>query len=327
MGAIGAVVKAIAVASFAAACSAACAAAPAVSEPAPDAELGLDVQGHRGVRGLRPENTLPAFELALDLEVTTLELDVHLTADDVVVVWHDPTVSSKKCSGAGPDDAPAIRALSRAQLSAFRCDRNPSPERFPQQRALAAPLAGDAYHIPTLLELFDLVDAYTRAPGKSESQRRNAERVIFNIETKRVPDHPEYIGDAFDGVSAGILETRLLDIVRAQGLLDRFVLQSFDHRSLWAARRLEPRLSLAALTDRDADIESYADKGASIWSPNHEILSPALLSRAETAGLDVIPWTVNDRRAMRRLIDWGVDGIITDRPDALIDELSRRRRR
>lgn len=289
-----------------------------------------DLQGHRGARGLRPENTLPAFEAALDLLVTTLEADVHLTADGQVVVWHDPVIDPSKCgltpaSPAGlpdPDDPRVageelrVRALTAGRLAGYRCDRNPDPGRFPRQITEPGAVAGDDYGIATVSELFEFVASYAASPDKTDEQRANAAEVLFNLETKRVADDPQTIDDGFDGINAGPLELALLAAIEAAGVTERTTVQSFDHRSLWAVAATGSEVALAALSSRSLpDFGDLAKGGASVWSPNQSLVSPASLENAHAAGLAVIPWTVNDPDDMQRLLELGADGIITDRPD------------
>ncbi len=290
-----------------------------------------DLQGHRGARGLRPESTLPSFEAALDLEVDTLEMDLHLSSDGVVVVWHDPVIDPAKCgldpaataTTPDPDDGATaqrdlmVSTLTAAQIAGYRCDRNPDPERFPDQRAAAGVLAGDDYTIQTLEEIFSFVAEYAASTDKSETQRANAGTVRFNIETKRVPDDPAAIGDGFDGETAAAFELAVLAAVDRAGVEDRTTIQSFDHRSLWAIHDRAPDIALAALT-RQGDIPDFAElvlEGAAIWSPDRRSVSATTLGEAHTAGLVVVPWTVNDPAEMESLLELGVDGIITDRPD------------
>lgn len=294
---------------------------------------GFDIQGHRGARGLKPENTLPAFETALDLGVTTLELDTHLTADGVVVIWHDDRIESDKC-GFKPDndiDAPnpdslisqgnrlLISQLTWEQAQAYRCDRNPDKAQFSEQDNSPTPLAGDDYHLLSLDELFTFVETYAESDLKTEEQRENANTVLFNIETKRKANDPQAIGDDFDGENPGAFELALLDVIIAHELEDRVVIQSFDHRSLWAIRRVNETMPLVALTSRYMpDLEELVEQGATIWSPNYNDLTLERLKAAQDAGLKVIPWTINDAATMSQLMEWGVDGIITDRPDILL---------
>ena len=293
----------------------------------------FDLQGHRGARGLKPENTLPAFETALDLEVDTLELDLHFSADGVVVIWHDPEIDKDKCGliPDAPDSTPdpdnlitkdpklRISSLTYEQLQAYRCDRNPDAGRFPDQNNLPTALAGDDYRIISLVELFDFVDAYVESDSKSAAQRDNAARVQFNVETKRVPDNPQVINDGFDGENPGPFELAILKSATEHGLLDRVIIQSFDHRSLWAIRSVNEDVRLAALTTNNfsGDLAGLAAKGANIWSPKFQTLSPSLIEQAQQLGMAIIPWTVNDPQEMQRLIEMGVDGLISDRPDLL----------
>ncbi|MCA9955719.1 MAG: hypothetical protein KC434_13410 [Anaerolineales bacterium] len=293
---------------------------------------GFDAEGHRGTRGLRPENTLPAFETALDLGVTTLELDLHFTQDGQVVVWHDPILDDTKCrlpDNPSDPDAPDPRNplrrifISQQPLSvvqSYICDLNPDEDRFPEQTAVSTPLAGNDYRIITLAELFDFVDAYANSELKTEAQRNNAATVQFNIETKRESDHPEYIDDGFTGGEAGPFELAILEIVNGRSLTDRVIIQSFDHRSLRTIRAIDSQIRLAALTTGgEAKLDVYAAYKFNVWSPNQKDVTAELVNKAHEEGLVVIPWTVNETADMQRLIDWGVDGIISDRPDLLLN--------
>jgi len=293
----------------------------------------FDVEGHRGARGLKPENTLPAFETALDLGVTTLELDTHFTADGVVVIWHDDRIGADKC-GLNPEndiDAPNpdslifqgknlfFSHLSREQTLAYRCDRNPEKGLFTEQDNSPTSLAGDDYHILSLDELFTFVEDYANSDLKTEAQRKNATKVLFNIETKRKVDNPDAIGDDFDGENPGAFELALLDLIAKHQFEDRVIIQSFDYRSLWAIHRVNENIPLAALsTGNIPDFFQIAAQGAAIWSPNYKDLSPELIIEAHNAHLKVIPWTVDDIAIMSQLIEWGVDGIITDYPNILL---------
>lgn len=261
----------------------------------------VDVQGHRGARGLRPENTIPGFVLSAELGVTTLELDLHLTADERLVVWHDPELRPEKCD---VHEARAIRSMTLAEVREVVCDRNPDPARFPKQ---LAPTAED-FHVVEL----------DRVLGLSE-----AAECRFNIELKRVPDNPATIGDDFDGVAPATFERALVAAVHRFDAVPRVTVQSFDHRALWAIAKLEPKLELAALTEGGVDLDSLVDGGAAIWSPNHAALSASEIERAHALGLRVIPWTVNDPEALDRMLQLGVDGLISDRPDLALAAVDR----
>jgi glycerophosphoryl diester phosphodiesterase len=292
---------------------------------------GFDVEGHRGARGLLPENTMPAFEAALDLGVTTLELDLHLTQDGEVVVWHDPIIDDAKCrlpdDPADPDAPNPKNPLRRVFISqqplsvvqSYQCDLNADEARFPDQTPYNMPLSGSDYRIVTLNELFDFVEQYANSEQKTEAQRENAANVQFNIETKRNPDNPEYIDDGFTGGEAGPFELAILDIVNGRSLTNRVIIQSFDHRSLRVIRELDSDIRLAALTrGGEAKVQVYAGYKFDIWSPNQKDLTADLVAAAHEEGLLVIPWTVDEIEDMQRLIEWGVDGLITDYPDRLM---------
>ncbi|WP_420643195.1 glycerophosphodiester phosphodiesterase family protein [Candidatus Leptofilum sp.] len=293
---------------------------------------GFDAEGHRGARGLLPENTLPAFEAALDLGVMTLELDLHFTQDEEVVVWHDPIIEDSKCylpddpaDPEAPDPRNPLRRIFISQqplsvVQSYRCDLNPDSDRFPGQMAVSTELAGNDYRIITLGELFDFVAEYANSELKTAAQRNNAATVQFNIETKRVPDSPENIDDDFTGGEAGPFELAILDLVNGRSLTDRVIIQSFDHRSLRTIREIDSEIRLAALTTGgEAKVDVYAAYKFDIWSPNKRDVTAELVAKAHNEGLVVIPWTVNETEDMQRLIGWGVDGIISDYPDRLLN--------
>jgi len=298
-------------------------------------ETDFDLQGHRGARGLQPENTLPSFETALDIGVTTLELDLHFSADGEVVIWHDAVVDPAKCGrepGAPPDvpdpDDPgvdpaslAIRSLSVDQLRWFRCDRNPDPAKFPDQNPTPTDIAGDSYRIVTLDDLFDLVERYAQDPAKTAVQRDGATIVQFNVETKRSRRDPGAIGDGFDGENVGPFEQRLLEVITRRQIGARVMIQSFDPRSLAAIAAVDPEIRLVMLTAAGSpDFQELATEGIWGWSPNASVVTRDLIVDAHEAGLVVVPWTVNDPVLAQSLLDAGVDGIITDRPDLFVDD-------
>src|SRR5438309_7096634 len=154
----------------------------------------FNLQGHRGARGMVPENTLPSFEFALDVGVSSIEIDLHLSRDGVVIVSHEPAV------GQPPR---LISQQTLAELRHIRVDRNPNPARFPHPVAEPTPLASafaaarglDPYGLPTLDDLFGFVQAYAESADKQPALRARAERVILDLELKRVPARPELIGD------------------------------------------------------------------------------------------------------------------------------------
>ena len=292
----------------------------------------FDLQGHRGARGLAPENTLPAFARALALGVTTLELDVGLTEDGVVVVAHDRRLNPDIARGTDGrwlvGRTRTIRELTFHELGRYDVGRiRPGSEystRFPVQRRM------DGVRIPKLEDVFELV--------------RNAhnDEVRFNIETKLSPLAPH------ETAGPDELARAVIQVVRAGHLERRTTIQSFDWRTLAIVQREAPEIATAYLT---SDAENVRDvgggpspwtngirladhgsvpkmvkaAGGGIWSPNYRDLTETLVKEAKGLGLQVLPWTVNEPADMERLIDWGVDGIITDYPDRLRDVMAAKR--
>jgi glycerophosphoryl diester phosphodiesterase len=283
----------------------------------------FDLQGHRGARGLAPENTLPGFARALEIGVTTLELDLRLTKDGVVVVHHDARLNPDTTRG--PDGqfltevGPAVHSLTLEELRRYDVGRLKA--RTPYARRLPAQEPADGARIPTLAEVFELA----RSAG--------AAHVRFNIETKLAPgshDTPE--PEAFARAVA--------EAVRAAGVGDRVMVQSFDWRTLRILAGIAPELARSCLTSEGhfdtmqrgidgpspwtagLDIDAYGSvpalvhaAGCRVWSPSFRDLTEERLARAKELGLAVVPWTVNAPEDMARLVDWGVDGLITDYPD------------
>lgn len=288
----------------------------------------FDLQGHRGARGLAPENTLPAFATALSIGVTTLELDLAMTSDGILVVSHDSRLNPDHTRG--PDgtflagEGPAIRSLTLAQLQRYDVGRlkpgTAYAAAFPEQRGM------DGVRIPTLMEVFDLV------------RQAKADHVRFNIETKLTPTSG---ADTPDPETFAAAAARA---VREAELAARVSIQSFDWRTLAILRRIAPEIERVCLSidggsgdtlqrgqpgaspwTAGLDIDDFggsaprlvAAAGCSVWSPNQRNVTAASLAEAQALGVKVIPWTVNERPDMERLIQMGVAGIITDYPDRL----------
>jgi glycerophosphoryl diester phosphodiesterase len=291
----------------------------------------FDLQGHRGARGLRPENTLPSFEAAFDVGVTTVETDLHLTRDSVVVLCHDPLLDGRTLRPTPPAGT-LVSALSLAELRTYRADRNPDPVRFPTQDAAVTPLAAlfaaehgiNPYAIPTLVELFQFAQNYAgelgQRAGKTAGQRERVRQVRFDLELKRVPFFPQAINDGFTGRAAAVLEQHVVEAVRSAGLVSRTTVRSFDHRSVWCVRELEPALTTAVLLEATAPVnpaELARQARADVLGPSYEFVDEELVRRCREAGIRVVPWTVNDPEHAQRLIAWGIDGLTTDFPDQL----------
>jgi glycerophosphoryl diester phosphodiesterase len=285
----------------------------------------FDLEGHRGTRGLMPENTLAAFSRALAIGVTTLETDIAVTRDGVLVISHDPFLNPDVVRGADGHwlaaKGPSIHSLTLAELQRYDVGRlNPESkyaQQFPQQTAV------DGQHFPTLTEVF----ALARAAPKP---------VRLNLETKITPT------SADETVDAATFAKLLVDAIRGAQMTSRTTIQSFDWRTLVESRRQAPEIETACLTIETPNfdtVQSKSDKpspwlaglelakvdnslprlvkaaGCAIWSPFWRNATPALVAEAHALGLKVLPWTVNDPADIAAQIDAGADGIITDYPD------------
>jgi glycerophosphoryl diester phosphodiesterase len=288
----------------------------------------FDLQGHRGARGLAPENTLEAFTRALSIGVTTLELDLAMTKDDVLVVSHDRRLNPDHTRG--PDgqflgaEGPAIRSLALAEVKRYDVGRLKPGSAYAASLPAQQPV--DGARIPALTELFDLV------------KRVGADHARFNIETKITPTSGAETPDP------EIFAAAAAKAVRDAGLTARVSIQSFDWRTLAVLKSIAPEIERVCLTAEalnfdtikrgepgaspwtaGLDIDDFGGSvprlvqaaGCQVWSPLYRNAKPDDIATAKALGLKVLPWTVNERADMERLIALGVDGLITDYPDRL----------
>lgn len=265
----------------------------------------MDVQGHRGTRGHLPENTLPAFAKALEWGVTTLELDTGITRDGVVVIHHDRRLNPDVARLDGKwvsAPAPTIFSLTYEQLQRYDVGRiRPGSEyarRFPHQQPI------DGTRIPRLADLFAMA-------AKSN--------VRFNIETKLLPTHPD------ETVGPEAFARALIAEFRKAGMERRATIQSFDYRTLKIVEREAPEIETVYLTEAGDSIPAQVRAaGARIWSPDFKALDRETVEEAHRLGLRVVVWTVNEPLDIQRMIDWKVDGVISDYPDRVLQALKKR---
>lgn len=273
--------------------------------------IDLDVQGHRGCRGLLPENSIPAFKKAWELGVTTLELDVVISRDRQVVVSHEAWFSHEFCRDSAGHDIPEAEERSHnifhmdyADVLKYDCGTRVHP-RFPNQ-------AHQRVVKPLLSEVFSEVEAMVDPNDYSEEARWPQ----YNIELKVEPGDTGLFGPDAKEFAALVLEQ-----IHNANLGDRCTVQSFDLEALRETRRQDSNIRLALLVEEG---ENYQDKLAAlgsypdILSPHFGLVDESLLKFAAAKNMKVIPWTVNDETDMRRMIRQGVHGIITDYPDRLI---------
>lgn len=298
-----------------------------------------EIIGHRGAAGLAPENTLAAFARACAVGVDGIELDVHLTADDQLVVHHDYALHpdlTRDSTGAWSiaEPRPLLRHTALRDLRTYDVGRlRPGSEyaaRHPEQRA------ADGERVPTLDEVITLFGTACAPPT----------RLVVEIKTDPTQPNASATPEA--------LVQRTVATLRTRGVAARAQIIAFDWRVLMAAHREAPDIPTSMLTvegrtERDGntvqvgrdgaspwmgglDVDYYAGSvprairavGGRNWSPNAASLTPRRIAEAHRLGVRVFPWTVNDTTEMRRLLDLGVDGITTDRPDLLRAVLGRR---
>ncbi|MFQ5349512.1 MAG: glycerophosphodiester phosphodiesterase family protein [Thermoanaerobaculia bacterium] len=296
----------------------------------------FDAQGHRGARGLLPENTLPAFRRALELGVSTLELDTGVTADGVIVVSHNRRLSGEICLGpAGErlanEEGPLIRDLTLAEVRRFDCGSlNPSRRRFPEPPRQNLP----GTPVPTLAEVFELADDLDP-------------KVRLNIEMKVDPTVDETL--PLEQFAAA-----MVDLVVEHGVVERAIIQCFDWRGLELVKSRRPELTTAALLSPETldgggpspwlnglsldaaggtslDLVAGARGYVDIFSPYWRQVTPgawgyldSTVEEIQAAGFPVVPWTVNSAERIEGTLDLGVDGLISDYPDRLLEILRRR---
>ena len=294
--------------------------------------LAFDLQGHRGARGLLPENTLPSFQKALDLGVDTIECDMAITKDGVVVIYHDLWLNPDITRG--PDGkwlearGPAISELTFEELQKYDVGRIKPGTEYARTFAEQTPV--DGTRIPRLADLFDLV------------KKSGNTKVGFDCETKVSPLDREATLPPEEFARRAIAE------IRKAGMAERTMVQSFDWSTLQLIQKEAPEIRTMYLTsprtlkgerlagspwlagfdpDRHGNSVPRAVKaaGGRIWAPNDAFLTPGMLAEARSLGIVVIPWTVNDPRVMNKLLDMGVDGIISDRPDLVLRERAKRK--
>ena len=269
----------------------------------------FDAQGHRGCRGLMPENTIPAMYKAIDLGVTTLEMDVVVSADGKIIVSHDPYMNAEISTNpegryiqAGDQRKHIIYQMTAAEVQRWDVGLKPHPK-FPRQEKLKAVK-------PLLSDLIDSVEAYVKRNGKPA--------VRYNIETKCNPST-----DNLNHPDPERFVTLLMEVIREKKISKRVTIQSFDKRTLQVLHRTYPRIKASFLIDANNRstpemlIEELGFKPSTI-SPAFQLVTADYVQTCHRLKVKVLPWTVNDRETILRLKKLGVDGIISDYPDLFL---------
>lgn len=268
----------------------------------------FDKEGHRGCRGWMPENTLPAMLKALELGVTTLEMDASITADGKVILSHEPFFNHEittRADGSTVAESEEkqlnIYKMTYAEVQRFDVGLKPHP-RFPRQEKLPAVK-------PLLSDIIDNVEAAIRL--------RNQSPVFYNIETKTQPSTDQVFHPAPEQ-----FVNALVKVLERKKITDRVIIQSFDFRTLIYLHKKYPQIKTAALVEAD-DKRSIEELIAAlgfvptIYSPAYTLVTAERMAACHARNIRVIPWTVNDSATVSRLKALGVDGIISDYPDLL----------
>ena len=266
----------------------------------------FDIQGHRGCRGLMPENTIPAMLKALDLGVTTLEMDVVITKNKEVLLSHDQWFSEEittKPDGTfmGPREERKFNIywMTYEDVKTFDVGMKPHP-RFPQQQKMKVTK-------PLLSEVIESVQQYMMTRKKPFP--------YYNIETKSNPE--------FDGVfqpKPDEFVELLMGVIKEKGIEDHVIIQSFDFRTLQYLHQHYPEMKTAMLIE-GFDKRNFKDQlkalgfTPTIYSPDYSLVNKKLLKKCHQQNIKVIPWTVNDKETIEKLKTMGVDGLITDYPN------------
>lgn len=267
----------------------------------------INIQGHRGARGLYPENTITAFIEAIKLGVNTLEMDVVISKDLQVVVSHEPWMNDLFCTRPDNDyvesnsqDQYNLFQMDYAEIATYDCGKRGNQE-FPSQKKIAE-------HKPLLSEVLTKVEAFLKENKLAE--------ITYNIEIKSEPEH-DFIFQPEPKTFVNLLYKEL----KKHKCLNRIYLQSFDVRILKEIKKQDPKMKLALLVENEESVESNLKLlgfKPEIYSPYFYFVNENLVKELKAKNIQLIPWTVNEIDDMKNLIALGVDGIITDYPDRLI---------
>lgn len=275
--------------------------------------LHPDIHGHRGCRGLLPENSIPGFLKAVEIGCDMLELDVVLSADDEVVVSHEPWMSSTICISPDEQRIPLDREralnmyrMTLAEIQAYDCGSLSHP-RFPDQEARAV-------FKPTLRQVVETADEHALLNGMVSPS--------YNVEIKSDPAHyGTYQPDP------ATFARRVIREIDDLGIASRCIVQSFDPAILEVVNEERPDLTLAFLVENADGLKKNLKRLSfqpAIYSPYFELVDKKMLEALRERNIELVVWTVNEPKDIKRMIQLGVDGIISDYPDRVVKELEAR---
>ena len=273
----------------------------------------IDIQGHRGCRGHYPENSIPAFIEALEMGVTTLEMDVVISKDNQVIVSHEPFLSNEICLDTTGQEIPDslqkeynVYEMSYSDIAKFDCGIKAHP-RFPEQQNISVAK-------PLLKTVLDTVEQHL--------QQDQLPSINYNIEIKSTEE-----GDGIFHPTPKEFTELVIGAVKEFNLIDRVTLQSFDIRTLEYLHKNHPSIRLAYLVENEDGLSENLKKLSftpDIYSCYFKLLSKEDVNQCKAKNMKVIPWTVNEPKDIFHVLTLNVDGIISDYPDRVVQAVEKK---
>ena len=254
----------------------------------------IKIHGHRGARGMLPENTLAAFKYAIENKIDVLELDLQMTKDKEIVIYHNKNINTDICNGISKP----IKTLSLQEIKEYDCGSKKNVNFSEQQ-----PVSGEK--IPSFIELIKLI--------QSEYKYKTIEMNI-EIKTEKSLDTDDEVYE---------FSNKLIDIIHKYNITNNVIIQSFDVRALKNIKEIDSSIKtsylIKELPSLDNLIKISKQLGVKIISPEYKLMNKNIVTKLHENGFEVLPWTINDINISKKNIEYGVDGIITDYPKQLKD--------
>jgi glycerophosphoryl diester phosphodiesterase len=253
----------------------------------------LEIHGHRGARSIYPENSILGFDYAMSIGVDVLEMDLNMTKDKNIVIYHDRKINTELCNGLSLP----IKELTLSEIKEYDCGIVQNKE-FKEQHT-------SNEKIPTFIELLEFIN---------NSNYSNKNTIKLNIEIKTTSD----LDTDYEVIE---FANKLISILHKYKIQDRIIIQSFDERALKAVKSIDPSIKLSLLIeDPKIDMIKLAKKlNVDIISPEYILINKELVKQIHDNGFSVLPWTLNSTDVLQKIIDMNVDGVISDNPKEMID--------
>lgn len=252
------------------------------------------IHGHRGARSIYPENTLPSFKYNIEHGIDVIEVDLQITKDNELVIYHYKNINTDICSG----PIKPIKSLTLKEIKEYDCGSKKNPN-FPEQRIVPGE------RIPTFLELIDLIKTYKN------------KNILMNVEIK-TEKSLDTDSEVYNFCKV------LVDIIHKYNISNNVIIQSFDTRALQYVKEIDPNIKTSYLLENKLDtidniIKISKKLGVEIISPDFNLIDKNFVKKMQDNGFEVLVWTVNDKDDVKKVIEYGVDGIISDDPKKIKD--------